>query len=545
MMNRAGQQFGNYRLVKFLGQGGFAEVYLGEHIHMGSFAAIKILNAQLVATNSQRFIQEARTLVTLEHPHIVRVKDCDIESGIPFLVMDYAPNGTLRQRHPGGTRVPLEQVVSYVSQVADALQYAHDRKFIHRDVKPENMLVGRSGEVLLSDFGIAVMSATSSIRYTKDSAGTVIYMAPEQIERQAQPASDQYALGIVVYEWLCGEVPFQGSFGEITARHLHARPPSFREKGINIPPAVEGIVMRVLAKKPEGRFPSVKEFAFALRQSSPQQMTHGSKRDSWRDDSLILADTDRSSPFTANPVIQQQPPAPVSTPPLARSTRPPESPGAPPQAFTPPAQQRTAIPTPNIPPTMPGGYYNPTIPVQNPVYPAHRSNTGCIVASIVSIVLVGALVLGLVFFGLQILSVIGGSGSTGPSAGNTSGPSSTQVITPPPGQTPTVDPRGAASTMDSFCNYLNSGAIQEAYNLTSQNYQSQHSVSDFGNQFNNADISHNGCVHNRPVASNGSVTVQFSFTKLNISDGSSSTSNYTATLIQDPQSGNWEIDNIV
>jgi serine/threonine protein kinase len=521
MMNRVGQQFGNYRLVSFLGQGGFAEVYLGQHVLMGSAAAIKILNAQLISTDSQRFIQEARTLVTLEHPRIVRVKECGIEGGIPFLVMDYAPNGTLRQRHPGRTRVPLELVISYVLQVADALQYAHDRRFIHRDVKPENMLVGRSGEVLLSDFGIAVMSATSSIRYTKDSAGTAIYMAPEQIERQVLPASDQYALGIVVYEWLCGEAPFQGSFGEITAKHLHTLPPPFRQKGVNVPPVVEGIVMKALAKKPEERFSSVKEFALALQQNPPLQMTQSSKRDSWRDDSLILADPVQPFPFTVNPVIPQQPPSPVKTPPLTPSTQPPASSRVTPQAFTSPIQQPIPGLTPNVlPPTLPGQYRYPTIPAQYPIHPARRSNIGCVITGIVSIVLVGALVLGLVFFVPRILSYI-------------------QGVIPPVGTT------SAASTMDSFCNYLNSGAIQQAYNLTSQNYQTQHSVSDFGNQFNNADISHNGCVHNRPVASNVSVIVQFSFTKLNISNGSSSTSNYTATLIQNPQSITWVIDSIV
>jgi serine/threonine protein kinase len=520
-MNRVGQQFGNYRLVSFLGQGGFAEVYLGEHVLMGSSAAIKILNAQLISTDSQRFIQEARTLVTLEHPRIVRVKECGIEGGIPFLVMDYAPNGTLRQRHPGRTRVPLELVISYVSQVGDALQYAHDRRFIHRDVKPENMLVGRSGEVLLSDFGIAVMSASSSIRYTKDSAGTAIYMAPEQIERQALPASDQYALGIVVYEWLCGEAPFQGSFGEITAKHLHTPPPPFRQKGVNVSPVVEGIVLKSLAKKPEERFSSVKEFALALQQNSPLQMTQSNKRDSWRDDSLILADPGQPSPFTVNPVIPQQPPSPVKTPPLTPYTQQPAS-----SRVTPPIQQPTSDLTPNVlPPTMPGQYRYPTIPVPYPIPPVHRSNTGCVVTGIVSIVLVGALVLGLVFFLPRIFSLITGIAST-------------HGITLPVGTT------DAASTMDSFCDYLNSGAIQRAYNLTSQNYQSQHSIGEFSNQFSDSDLSHGGCLHNSPTTSNGgSVMVPFSFARLNLSDGSSSTSNYTATLIQ--ANNAWVIDSIV
>jgi serine/threonine protein kinase len=541
MMNRVGQQFGNYRLVSFLGQGGFAEVYLGKHVLMGSSAAIKILNAQLISTDSQRFIQEARTLVTLEHPRIVRVKECGIEGGIPFLVMDYAPNGTLRQRHPGRTRVPLELVVSYVSQVADALQYAHDRRFIHRDVKPENMLVGRSGEVLLSDFGIAVMSATSSIRYTKDSAGTAIYMAPEQIERQALPASDQYALGIVTYEWLCGEVPFQGSFGEITAKHLHTLPPPFRQKGVNVPPVVEGIVMKALAKKPEERFPSVKEFALALQQKSPLQMTQSSKRDSWRDDSLILADPGQPSPFTVNPVIPQQPPAPLSTPPLTPSTQPPASSRVTPQAFTSPIQQPIPGLTPNVlPPTMPGQYRNPTIPVQYPIHPVHRSNTGCVVTGIVSAVLVGALVLGLVFFLPKILTQV--NGFTGQFQHTTPGISFTQGVTPPPGQTSQGDTAGAVSTINSFCFDISANAIQMAYGLTSTNYRNQHTIDDFNNQFSNVDIGGGGgCLTGNATVSGSNVVIPLTIHYRN--GFQTSISHYSATLIQENNA--WVIDSIV
>lgn len=519
MMNRVGQQFGNYRLVRFLGQGGFAEVYLGEHILMGSSAAIKILNTQLIATDSQRFIQEARTLVTLEHPRIVRVKECGIERGIPFLVMDYAPNGTLRQRHPGRTRVPLQQVISYVSQITDALQYAHDHRFIHRDVKPENMLVGRSGEVLLSDFGIAVMSATSSIRYNKDSAGTAIYMAPEQIERQALPASDQYALGIVVYEWLCGEVPFQGSFSEISAKHLHTPPPPFRQKGVNVPPVVEGIVMKALVKKPEGRFPSVKEFALALQQSSMQQMSQSSKRDSWRDESLILADPGQPSPFTVNPVIPQQPFTPVSTPPLTPSTQPPASSRVTPQAFTSPIQQPVPGLTPNVlPPTMPGQYRNPAIPVQYPIHPARRSNTGCVVTAIVSIVLVGALVLGLVFFLPKMFSLIPGIPSI-----------------------PGVNP-SPSQTIKDFCSALEANSISEAYALTSTNYQNQHKIDAFNTQFSNVDISAGGgCLADNPTMVNNTAVIPLTIHYRN--GFQTSTMHYTATLIQ--ANNAWVIDSIV
>jgi serine/threonine protein kinase len=562
MINRTGQQFGNYRLTRLLGQGGFAEVYLGEHILMQSPAAIKILYASLIPTDMQTFLQEARTLVALDHPRIVRVKDCGIENGIPFLVMDYAPNGTLRQRYPKNTRASLADVINYVSQVAPALQYAHDRRLIHRDVKPENMLVGRNGEVLLSDFGIAVISATSAARQTKTSAGTAIYMAPEQILGRPYPASDQYALGIVVYEWLCGDAPFHGSFPEITAQHLHAPPPPFSEKGVSIPPAMESVVMKALAKKPEERFASVQEFALALWQSNPQQQTNRRAIDNSSDLSIFMSPPNKPPQFTVNPVSPQQPAAPPAitpptpsriTPQLTPSTQPPAPAGVTPQAFTPPAQQPVSTPTPNVlPPTRPGGYYNPTVPAQNTVYPRRRSHTGCVVASVIGVIILIALVVSLVISVPRIISQVQGfsptsgtsptigNGSTG--QGNTSGTSNTQSVSTQSVPTQPPDINGAASTMDSFCNDLNSGAIQMAYNLTSQNYQSQHNVSDFSNQFSNSDLLHGGCLRNNPTVSNGNVIIPFSFSKLNLNDGSSSTMNYSATLIQ--VNNTWVIDSI-
>src|SRR5438270_12312511 len=161
MADRTGQQFGNYRLISLLGQGGYAEVYLGQHLRLNQQAAIKVLHAHLTETEAEHFQQEAQTISTLIHPSIIRVFDYDVQEGVPFLVMDYAAGGSLRKLHPRGSVVPLAQIVSYVKQVADALQYAHEQKFIHRDVKPENMLVGRRDEVLLSDFGIATVAHSS------------------------------------------------------------------------------------------------------------------------------------------------------------------------------------------------------------------------------------------------------------------------------------------------------------------------------------------------------------------------------------------------
>jgi len=264
---RVGHQFGNYRLIRFLGQGGFAEVYLGEHLHLGSWAAIKVLQSQLAKEDIDTFRAEARTLVRLIHPHIVRILDFGIEDKIPFLVMDYAPNGTLRQLHPKGQPVPLATVISYVKQVAEALQFAHNEKIIHRDIKPENMLVGTHYNILLSDFGIATIVQSLRYQSVRDMAGTVAYMAPEQIQAHPRFASDQYSLGVVVYEWLCGARPFHGSIQELAIKNMVVPPPSLCERVPGLPATVEEVVFRALAKDPKDRFESVKAFALALEQA--------------------------------------------------------------------------------------------------------------------------------------------------------------------------------------------------------------------------------------------------------------------------------------
>ena len=271
MTDRVGQRLGNYRLVRKIGQGGFAEVYLGQHIYLDTLAAIKVLYARLESDDVEYFLTEARTVARLLHPNIVRVLEFNVEDTTPFLVVDYAPNGTLRKRHARGIPLPPTTIVSYTRQVASALEYAHEQKVIHRDVKPENMLVGRRNEILLSDFGIAVVSHSS--RYSsgaqgiQDMAGTVAYMAPEQIQSQACPNSDQYSLGVVVYEWLCGTRPFQGSFAEIAVKHTLTAPPSLLEKVPELPPAVEEVVLKALAKDPQQRFENVQVFALALEKA--------------------------------------------------------------------------------------------------------------------------------------------------------------------------------------------------------------------------------------------------------------------------------------
>src|SRR5581483_7130911 len=189
----------------------------------------------------------------------------DPDTGTPYLIMDYAPEGSLRQRHPRRSRLAPSRALVYAEQVAQALDYAHHEHIIHRDVKPENMLIGPRGEILLSDFGIATLVANPASQSTPTIAGTWAYMAPEQFQGHPLPASDQYSLAVVVYEWLCGERPFRGEPLQIMTQHLQANPPPLRERNPAISPALEEAVHIALAKNPAQRYPTVSDFTTALR----------------------------------------------------------------------------------------------------------------------------------------------------------------------------------------------------------------------------------------------------------------------------------------
>lgn len=258
-------QIGPYKRLHTLGSGGFGEVWLGEHIHLHTKAAVKVLHAQWVNEMAEKFKHEAQLVAQLpHHRHVVRVLDFNIEKGRPFIVMDYAPGGNLRQRHTFGEKVPLRAVVSYARQIASGLQHAHNANVVHCDVKPENMFVGSKGEILIGDFGIAVGLQEENPQ-SEDTFGTAPYMAPEQILGGPQPESDQYALGVVIYEWLTGQPPFIGADkDEITLKHLFEYPQSLRAINPTIPVAVERVVMKALAKDPDQRYASIEEFAQEL-----------------------------------------------------------------------------------------------------------------------------------------------------------------------------------------------------------------------------------------------------------------------------------------
>jgi serine/threonine protein kinase len=240
-------------------------VYLGQHMHLERQAAIKVLHAQIAPANQKAFRREARTIAQLDHPHIIGIYDFDIQDQTPYLVMEYSPNGTLRQRHPSSSRLAFAQISTYVQQIAQALDYAHAHHVIHRDIKPENLLLNARGKVVLSDFGIAILSSPQASLSFQHPAGTPLYMAPEQIQGQPCAASDQYALAVMAYEWLCGQLPFRGSALAVTFQHVHEPPPRLREYLPEVPQTVEDAVLRALAKEPGQRFACVTDFATALQ----------------------------------------------------------------------------------------------------------------------------------------------------------------------------------------------------------------------------------------------------------------------------------------
>jgi serine/threonine protein kinase len=333
MSDRVGQHLGNYRLLRLLGKGGFAEVYLGEHIHLTTQAAVKVLLAHLDAQSDvEGFRHEAQTVARLTHPHIVRVLDFDVEQGVPFLVMEYAPHGSLRARHPRGQPLSLPLILSYVQQVASALQHAHQHRLIHRDVKPDNMLLQDDGSVVLSDFGIVTIAHSTSSRGIEAMAGTAAYMAPEQMQGEPRSASDQYALAVTTYEWIVGQLPFRGTAMEIAMQHAIKPPLSLVEQVPTLPSEVEQVVLTALAKDPKERFATVQAFATALESAVQRE----------QDVSTFIKPGNRQK---------------ASAPPESVSLSPGSSVTAPGMFAVPPSQPRSATETqittpPSISPAM-------------------------------------------------------------------------------------------------------------------------------------------------------------------------------------------------
>jgi serine/threonine protein kinase len=263
-----GNTLGTYEIVEKIGSGGMGSVYKAYQTSLGRYVAIKVLPPQTAGDPSfaERFAQEARAIGKLRHPNIVTAFDFTQQGDVAFLVSDYIDGGTLADQL--GTPLPLDYTLGIIGPLAGALDYAHSRGIVHRDIKPQNVLLGRDGTPVLTDFGLAkIVGPGSGMTQAGSLMGTADYMAPELAggAESAGPAADQYALGIIAYQMLVGRHPFP-SDNPLSAlmAHVNKPVPLPSQLGVVLPPGVEAALIRALAKKPEDRFARSGDFVRAL-----------------------------------------------------------------------------------------------------------------------------------------------------------------------------------------------------------------------------------------------------------------------------------------
>ncbi len=271
MPNLVGQSLGRYHILEQLGEGGMATVYKAYDTRLERDVAVKVIRvdqfgAGMLERILKRFEREAKALAKLTHPNIVHINDYGEQDGIPYLVMDYLPGGTLKQIL--GKPIPWQEVTHLLIPITRALDYAHNLGIIHRDVKPSNILITQSGEPMLSDFGIAKIlesEETQTLTGAGVGIGTPEYMAPEQWTGHACPQSDLYSLGVVLFEMVTGRKPYIADTpAAILLKQANDLMPRPRQFVPDLPEAVEKVLFKTLAKKPEDRYQSMGEFAKAL-----------------------------------------------------------------------------------------------------------------------------------------------------------------------------------------------------------------------------------------------------------------------------------------
>jgi hypothetical protein len=261
---------GRYQIEREIGRGGMATVHLARDLRHGRWVAIKVLREELAAAvGADRFLEEIRVTASLQHPHILPLFDSGSAEGLVWYVMPFIEGETLRSRLARERRLPVEDALQLVREMADALEYAHRHGVVHRDVKPENVLL-QSGHALVADFGIALaLENAGGARLTRTgiTLGTPSYMAPEQAagDRPIDARTDVYALGAVLHEMLAGESPFAAASHQVMPRNaMHEPAIALAARRADVSPSLDAAVRRALAKNPDDRFPSAAAFAEAL-----------------------------------------------------------------------------------------------------------------------------------------------------------------------------------------------------------------------------------------------------------------------------------------
>lgn len=263
MINKGYLLGDRYRIIDTLGEGGMANVYLAEDIILQRKVAVKILRLDLQKEPQTlaRFQREALATSELSHPNIVMVLDVGTDHGLPYMVMEYVDGPDLKEYIRANSPLNLGNIIKIMDQILSAMSLAHKHNVIHRDLKPQNILMDKHGNIKIADFGIAVALNQNSVTQTNSAIGSVHYMSPEQTRGGlVTKQSDIYSLGIILYELITGNVPFNGdSAVSIALKHAQEPIPSIRKQDPNIPQPLENVVLKATAKDPRDRYDSAKE----------------------------------------------------------------------------------------------------------------------------------------------------------------------------------------------------------------------------------------------------------------------------------------------
>jgi serine/threonine protein kinase len=265
--DHSGQYLGKYRLLSPLSLNSTWGIYVGEHRQTKMPQIIKVWEVRLDEMLVNAFMRQVDMLKKLHHPHILPVRDAGVEQAVPYVVMDFIDHASLQQRDNRNIAQPLAGFLPALKSIAEALQYAHNQGILHKHIQPANILLASNQSVLISNFGIDAIDQSKEqplILKKEDVVEYLGYIAPEQINGDAVPASDQYGLAVVIYEWLSGKLPFTGSYSEVAQQHRYAPPPSLHKDNPIVSKSVEDTLFRALAKEPTRRFPSIQQFAEAL-----------------------------------------------------------------------------------------------------------------------------------------------------------------------------------------------------------------------------------------------------------------------------------------